>query len=143
LGSDANFFFTSEQTNFRFSVLDQDPKKPKVAHVAGDLVSPAQRDKAEGEGGFVTATNRQLVRRLSISGSRDQKPFQKPMIPKKHDYTGQTGDKNNFSSAFVFGERGEDGNWKFFAQVVKGSMVEGFFNNALTENLQILNYIEI
>ena len=65
------------------------------------------------------------------------------MIPKGHDYTGQTGDQNSFSSAFVFGVRGEDENWKFFAQIAKGSMVEGFFNNALTENLQILNYIQI
>jgi len=143
LGSDANFFFTSELTNCRFSVLDPDPKKPKVAHVAGDLPSPPRRTKAEEDSGFVTKANLPLVRRLSISGSKDQRPFKQPVIPKKHDYTGQTGDPNNYSSAFVFGERGEDGNWKFFAQIVKGSMVEGFFNNTLTENLQILNYIPI
>jgi hypothetical protein len=125
LGSDANFFFTSELTNCRFSVLDPDPKKPKE------------------DSGFVTKANLPLVRRLSISGSKDQRPFKQPVIPKKHDYTGQRGDPNNYSSAFVFGERGEDGNWKFFAQIVKGSMVEGFFNNTLTENLQILNYIPI
>jgi hypothetical protein len=143
LGSDAYFFFTSELTNCRFSVLDPDPKKPKVAHVAGDLSTPTIRTQAEVGSGFVTKANQPLVRRLSISGSRDQRPYKQPVIPKKHEYTGQTGDPNNYSSAFVFGERGEDENWKFFAQIAKGSMVEGFFNHALTENLQILNYIQI
>jgi hypothetical protein len=149
LGSDANFFFTSELTNCRFSVLDPDLKKPKVAHVAGDLASRPKRDQAEVQSGFVSKANQQLVRRLSISDSRDVQPYSKPgtlklpKIPKKHDYTGQTGDKDKYSSAFVFGERGEDENWKFFAQIVKGSMVEGFFDNALTENLQILKYIQI
>jgi hypothetical protein len=98
--------------------------------VAGDLPGSARRTKAEEDSGFLAAANQPLVRRLSISGSKDRRPPKQPMIPKKHDYTGQTGDPNNYSSAFVFGERDEDGNWKFFAQVVKGSMVEGFFKHA-------------
>ena len=140
LGADANFFFTSELTNCRFSLLAPDPKRPKVAHVAGDLTRP-QRNQAEIQSGFCAPKDAR-VRRLSVSESRDQKPFNAPPIPKKHDYAGQNFDPDKHSSAFVFGQRDAQGDWKFFAQIAKGTLVEGFFDKQLTDNIQVLTYVD-
>ena len=60
LADKADFFFTSEMTNCRFTVWDDDPKKPKVAHVSGAVESGKPSDarntmeQAEGldSGGF-------------------------------------------------------------------------------------------
>ncbi|WP_157658465.1 glycohydrolase toxin TNT-related protein, partial [Burkholderia ubonensis] len=143
LGDEADFFFTSHLTNCRFCVLARDPANPNVAHVAGDLNSSAQRDKAERDAGFGVGEDGDLVRRLSISDSRQKRPFgSKTVIPKKHSYSGQTGLPDSHSSAFVYGHRQSDGSWKFDAQVVKGRLTEGFMDQKLTNDLPILDHID-
>jgi hypothetical protein len=139
LGDDADFFFTSELTNCRFSVLDPDPKHPRVAHIAGTLSRPA-RGAAEARVGLVDGGGAR-VRRLSISEGSDIKAnrFRPIEVPKKHDYRGQKGDLS--SSAFVFGYRDSDGNWNFGAQLVRGNMADtGVIKHALAEDLEILNH---
>lgn len=141
LGDEADFFFTSELTNCRFSVIATDPKKPKVAHVAGDIVSPLKRNEAEIASGFADKDSAKLARRLSISNSAERKPFRQPVIPKKHDYHGQSGKEDEYSSSFVFGRRNGSGDWEFYAQVVKGNMASGFYKNGLSDDLQVLNFV--
>lgn len=139
LGSEAKFLFTSHLTNCRFSVLERSSKHPIVAHVAGDLSSSAQRNKAEKDASFGIGHDSNLVRRLSISDSRERRPFgSKTVIPKKHNYTGQTGLPENYSSAFVFGYRDSTGIWKFDAQVVKGVLTGG---NTFTTDIQPVEYL--
>ncbi len=124
-------FFTSEMTGCRFSVLTGDLKKPRVAHVAGNLSSRKKRTDAEVDAKF-TSENPKLIRRLSISGSLGRK--------RKHDYAGQTGNQWA-SSAFVYGQRNEDsGEWAFFAQICKGVM--SVIKN-VTEDTTILGYVDI
>lgn len=126
LAAKADFFFTSEMTNCRFSVLVDDPKAPKVAHIAGDL-SKVDRTKADVQiFGTDASTNR--VRRLSISGSVGR--------AKWHDYGG-----GSVSSAFVFGQRdtGTEA-WRFCAQITKGCMAE---QSLISEDLTILRYATI
>ena len=119
LGDAADFFFTSEMTNCRFSILADDPKKPKVAHVAGNT-NKKDRDTYEVDDNFVTNENKGRARRFSVSqGSDPTKDFNPAnKFGKTHQYVGQ---RFGGSSAFVFGHRIE-GTWKFYAQVVKGSM---------------------
>jgi hypothetical protein len=138
LGDEADFFFTSELTNCRFSVLDPDLKRPKVAHVAGTLMGSKRRDAAEISSNF-TETSEVRARRLSISEGKDIKGNKwVKSKQKKHDYRGQSGDS---SSAFVFGWRDDEGNWKFKAQIVKGNMSNTeVIKNTLAEDLEILNY---
>jgi hypothetical protein len=126
LGARADFFFTSELTNCRFSVLADDPKAPKVAHIAGNLNKPA-RTNAEKEV-FGTEASEKRVRRLSISGAFGSKA--------SHDYGG-----GSVSSAFVFGQRdpGTEA-WKFFAQVTKNCMA-GI--STVSADLTILRYATI
>lgn len=118
LDGDASYFFTSQMTGCRFKVLSSDAKKPKVAHIAGDL-SKSQRDRKElallatvDESVRVTGSGR----RLSVSGA------------KEHEYTGQVdkGEDGDHGSAFVFGVRDGDGNWSFKAQIVKANLADQF-----------------
>ena len=64
LGDKADFFFTSEMTNCRFSVLVDNPKAPKVAHVAGNT---KKQDRNEWE-----------VRDGFVDDSRQQRPGRRP-----------------------------------------------------------------
>ena len=118
VGNEADYFFTSQMTGCRFKVLTAGGKNPKVAHIAGDL-SPSQRQKAEDkllepieESARATGTSR----RLSVSGS------------KAHEYTGQVDNKGqeDQGSAFVFGVKDPDNDWKFQAQIVKASLADEF-----------------
>jgi hypothetical protein len=124
LGAAAEFFFTSEMTNCRFSVLDENPKTPRVAHVAGNTL-PKDRNAWEKRDGFI-ADDTKRVRRLSVSGSLGRKA--------KHLYAG-----DRHSSAFTFGLRQADGDWKFFAQVTKGCMAAV---NRVSDDLAILGYVD-
>ncbi len=140
LGTGAKFFFTSELTNCRFSVLDPDTKHPTVAHVAGNLSSPSQRTNAATDKGFVATAATGRMRSLSVSDSRDRTNFQtKVKTLALHEYRGQR--KGEESSAFVFGIRDKDDKWAFGAQIVKGNMGDvGIIKQTLTQNLEILNY---
>jgi hypothetical protein len=115
LGDKADFFFTSHLTNCRFSILADDPKKPKVAHVAG-TGNPGNRNEWEKTSGFVDKDSAKRARRFSVSGGLD--PAIKTRAVKPHMYLGQERQTNQ-SSAFVFGER-VNGTWEFHAQIVKG-----------------------
>ncbi|MDP1534640.1 MAG: hypothetical protein Q8N44_13465 [Rubrivivax sp.] len=109
MGADANFFFTSQMTGCRFSVLTKEGEPPKVAHVAGTLSKP-KRDEAEGK--LVTAmggADSVRARRLSVSQTSE------------HGYAGQTVDPG---SAFVYGVRNADDNtWTFAAQIVGANLI--------------------
>ncbi len=126
VGGDAGYFFTSQMTGCRFKVLSSDAKKPKVAHIAGDL-SKGQRDKKEVA---LLATVDESVRvaglgrRLSVSGA------------KAHEYTGQVdkGKDEDHGSAFVFGVKDSDGNWSFKAQIVKANLADQFKFNIARKN---------
>jgi len=111
LGSAADFFFTTQMTGCRFSVLTDDPKKPKVAHVAGTL----SKTKRNEEDAATFKSDIKNVRRLSITEQKAE----------GHHYAGQTGDGEG-SSAFVYGLRGKEGNWEFEAQIVNVVIVQGF-----------------
>jgi hypothetical protein len=126
LGSKADFFFTSEMTNCRFSVLADDTKMPKVAHVAGNT-NKHDRNKWEVRDKFVDELSKARVRRFSISGSVGK--------GKKHEYGG-----GNVSSAFTFGTRDDNGDWKFFAQITKGCLSS---MAVFSTDLQILGYVEV
>lgn len=115
LGDEADFFFTSHLTNCRFSILADDPKKPKVAHVSG-TGNATKRNQWEKDAGFVDDSSKGRARRLSVSGGYDPEMHKKV---KDHMYLGQ--DRANKSSAFVFGQRVKDV-WEFHAQIVKGSL---------------------
>lgn len=126
LDASADFFFTSEMTNCRFTVLADDPKAPKVAHIAGNL-DKSQRNAEEQR---VFGANKK-VRRLSTSGAVGMGA---------HSYRGQVdGNADLSSSAFVFGVRTEDG-WQFLAQVVKGVMSS---KPELLEDVRDLNFVDI
>jgi hypothetical protein len=111
LGSDADYFFTTQMTGCRFSVLTGDPKRPKVSHVAGTL----EKSKRNAEDAKTFGTDVKNVRRLSITGQKAE----------GHHYGGQTGDGKG-SSAFVYGLRSKEGNWAFEAQIVDIVIVQGF-----------------
>jgi hypothetical protein len=131
LGDAADFFFTSQLTNCRFSILADNPRTPKVAHVAGNTKTK-DRDMWELDAKFVDASNRTRARRFSVSQGFDPSVHKKP---KDHLYVGQ---RFNHSSAFVFGRR-ESEIWKFYAQVVQGNM-SAPANIDLTTDLTILKY---
>jgi hypothetical protein len=129
LGKDADYFFTSQLTNCRFSVLDvTDSHKPKVAHVAGNDGSSIKRNKMEAEAGFLDPGKR--VRRLSISQSMDKRSERK-----RHDYAGTSVKDDIRSSAFVYGLRDDVSGWRFAAQIVKGDM-----SGPLTGDVTILQH---
>ena len=101
----APLFFTSELTGCRVTTLQDlnNPKKAKVAHLAGDMpLGAVDRNRAEKKlfpgAGKNTADPR--ARRMSISGGT---PY------------------GNSTSAFVIGYATPSG-WKFVAQVVTGQM---------------------
>jgi len=126
LDGTADFFFTSEMTNCRFTVMAANPKAPKVAHIAGTL-DKGKRNEEELK--VFGAKNR--VRRLSVSGA---------VGVGAHTYRGQdNSDPQLRSSAFVYGVR-DDGGWKFFAQVVKGVMSS---KPELLEDIRELNFVDI
>jgi len=125
LGEAAAFFFTSEMTNCRFTVLVENPKAPKVAHIAGTLDKGA-RNSSEKE----VFGEKKRVRRLSISGA---------VGAGSHTYRGQDGAEADRSSAFVFGVR-ETAGWQFHAQIVKGVMN---CKPSLTDDLTILGHVDI
>jgi hypothetical protein len=131
LADAADFFFTSQLTNCRFSILADNPRTPKVAHVAGNT-NAKDRNTWELEAGFVDASSAKRARRLSVSQGFDPSVHKKP---KEHRYVGQ---RFSASSAFVFGRR-ENEIWKFYAQVVKGNM-SAPANIDLTTDLTILKY---
>lgn len=137
LGEEAKFFFTSEMTNCRFSVLVNDLKKPTVSHIAGTL-SPPQRTKKEGE---VLAGEAKDKRRLSVSGGRGK--YNRGVLvagTQIHQYRGTgTGRPAEDSSVFVWGETSAEGNWKFTAQITAGDMS----TSTLTEDLQCLGFVDI
>ncbi len=138
LGSDAKFFFTSEMTNCRFSVLVTDPKKPTVAHIAGTIPKQVDRSKLEGE---VLKGETKDKRRLSVTGGRGEwsKGKLKPgSVIHEYRGTGFGRPKEN-SSVFVWGEANSDGVWKFTAQITAGDMSE----SKLTEDLQCLGFVDI
>jgi len=142
LGDKTDFFFTSEMTNCRFTVWDDDPKKPKVAHVSGAVErgNPSKaRDEMEQTAGLKTSTGR----RLSIVGGRDvYSGFPKKVLQqaKTHEYRGQQEAGGGASSAFVFGRRDAEGKWSFCAQVVKGNMAEV---KVIEEDLAVLGHVYI
>lgn len=117
LGGDADYFFTSQMTGCRFTVLSKDAKSPKVTHMAGTM-SKTKRNTEEGNlvkqmGGSDVVRSR----RLSVSDV------------KSHGYAGQLsgGAAKDSSSAFVYGVRDTGSKeWSFAAQIVKAAMVESF-----------------
>ena len=116
LGPDADFFFTSHMTNCRFTVLDPNPRTPRVSHIAGDL-NPSERQKAENKLLGIDEKlpkNKVLVRRLSQRDCMGARAL--------HTYAGQDG--RPASSAFVFGKGGASGDWKFYAQITAGVRTE-------------------
>jgi hypothetical protein len=123
LGGDANFFFTSQMTGCRFSVLTDDPKKPKVSHVAGTL-SKTDRNTADKEN-FGDGIKSKNFRRLSVSQQL------------KHHYKGQITSTEG-SSAFVYGVSDKEGSWSFAAQIVDLVIVQGF-NPKKTANKPTVN----
>jgi hypothetical protein len=118
LGDQAQFMFTSELTNCRFSVLTGNMANPVVSHVEGTGGSEG-RDKLESETKVFPTREadkeKKLMRRLSVH-------FREADVSgKKHEYVGQDGAKK--SSAFVFGYREtKTSPWKFYAQIVTGVM---------------------
>ena len=120
LGDKAQFMFTSEMTNCRFSVLTGDMAKPMVAHVEG-TVSSSKRDEFEVRAKFPARKDDtdKRMRRLSVSGVKNPTRDGKDATTPKHQYYGQDGAKK--SSAFVFGYS-KDKTWKFYAQIVTGVM---------------------
>ena len=117
LGDDADYFFTSQMTGCRFTVLKVDGNATKVAHMAGTL-SKTKRNEAEQQlaeklGGGKAVTSR----RLSVSGV------------KEHGYGGQL-QNDSAGSAFVYGVR-ENGTWTFAAQIVQAVITESY--NAKTK----------
>lgn len=102
MGDDAQYFFTSQMTGCRFSVLTKEGAPVKVAHIAGTLSQPkrsAEEDKLVTQMG---GPEQVRARSLSVSGASE------------HGYSGQTADPG---SAFVYGVF-EDGAWHFGAQIV-------------------------
>jgi hypothetical protein len=150
LDDKADFFFTSEMTNCRFTVWDDDPKKPKVAHVSGSVEAgkgtPSdKRNTMEQTAGLDASKGR----RLSISGGRDVyvsaltqgKMVKTLKAAKQHEYRGQEKIGDGPSSAFVFGQRDKtNGKWSFAAQVVKGNMAEV---SLIEDDLTVLQYVYI
>jgi hypothetical protein len=120
LGDKAQFMFTSEMTNCRFSVLTGDMAKPMVAHVEGTK-GPSKRDEFEVAAKFPARKDdkQKLMRRLSVTGVKNPTRDASDKTTPKHQYFGQDGAEK--SSAFVFGYR-KDTTWKFYAQIVKGVM---------------------
>lgn len=115
-----NYFFTSQMTNCRFSVLTKDTKTPKVAHTAGDLMGTVKRDQAEDK--IEVTGERDRSRRLSVRGG----------ALGLHGYVGQQTKKvddkvvDDSGSAFVYGVRNKDSKeWTFAAQIVKGNLKDG------------------
>lgn len=112
LGKGADYFFTSQMTGCRFTILNADGKQTKVAHMAGTWIK-SKRDQAEKAlvedmGGSKTVS----TRRLSISQV------------KEHGYGGQLND-DRVGSAFVYGVR-KDATWTFAAQIVQAAITESF-----------------
>lgn len=129
LGDAAEWLFTSQMTNCRFTVLTENERAVKVAHLAGTLNSSNLRTKWEenAANNFITSPTTQKARRFSRTGNELQ-------------YKGNTNDDHEkSSSAFVFGRK-ENGEWKFYTQVVHGFRT---VNNthSLTDNIKILTTI--
>ncbi|HYY31479.1 MAG TPA: hypothetical protein VE860_26290 [Chthoniobacterales bacterium] len=127
LGDAAEWLFTSQMTNCRFTVLTENDKAVKVAHLAGTMNSSQLRTNWEEkpQNKFFTSPETQKVRRFSASGNE--------LL-----YAGNKGDQSEkSSSAFVFGRK-ESGEWKFYTQVNQGFRT---VNNtiALTDNIKILS----
>jgi hypothetical protein len=121
LDDKAQFMFTSEMTNCRFSVLTSNMAKPMVAHVEG-TGSFAKRDEYEVVAKFPSRKDdtEKRMRRLSVSGIKNPTRDESDIKTPRHRYVGQVGTK---SSAFVFGYRKEkEPTWKFYAQIVEGVM---------------------
>ncbi|MEP6502501.1 MAG: hypothetical protein ABJD97_04180 [Betaproteobacteria bacterium] len=123
LGGDANFFFTSQMTNCRFTVLTDNTNVPKVAHLAGTWTA-TKRDAEELKLKEATELERGTTMRARSLSVSDK--------DKSHDYRGQ--DKPDPSSAFVYGVRNsQTSTWSFGAQVVKGMMPRPFPEKAAVQ----------
>lgn len=120
LGTEADWLFTSEMTNCRFTILTENDVAVKVAHIAGDL---SRQNREACSSGLVTNPATQRTRSLSVTGNDIL-------------YQGQGKTAADGSSAFVFGRR-EQGVWKFYAQVVGGFRTVGNTKN-LADNITIL-----
>jgi hypothetical protein len=140
LDDKAQFMFTSEMTNCRFSVLTSDMAKPMVAHVEG-TGSFTKRDEYEVAAKFPARKDdtEKRTRRLSVSGVKNPTRDDLDKTTPRHQYVGQVGKK---SSAFVFGYRKEkEPAWKFYAQIVEGVMAGDGMNalKSATEKVVPLN----
>ncbi len=126
LAEAADWLFTSQMTNCRFTILTENDKAVKVAHLAGTLNSSKLRTDWEENPAnkFISSPTTQRARRFSASGN--------DLL-----YAGNKGDQSEkSSSAFVFGHK-EKGEWKFYTQVNQGFRT---VNNtiALTDDIKIL-----
>lgn len=129
LGDKADWLFTSEMTNCRFTILTEGDVAVKVAHLAGDINTGAGRTKWEenAKNGFITNPETQKARRLSRSAN-------------ELGYVGNINDsQDKSSSAFVFGRR-VDGAWKFYTQIAGGFRTVSN-TRLLTENINIITTI--
>lgn len=117
LSGDADYLFTSQMTDCRFTVLSNDSGPVKVAHLAGTLGKGGRNTKQTELIKEMGGPENVRARSLSTSGSTGKTP--------EHQYTGQRID--NPGSAFVFGLRDTNANtWSFHAQIVKAALIEGF-----------------
>ena len=127
LGAAAEFFFTSEMSNCRFSVLAEGTT-PRVAHIAGNEGQRSKRNEYEKTAmASVSKDDLKKVRRLSVSQGL------------KHGYFGSDAmTAEDKSSAFVFGRRQPDNTWKFYAQIAKGFMDGTILAKPLVNNVAIV-----
>lgn len=147
LEAEADYMFTSELTNCRFSVLSGLGSRVMVSHASGTLASGAM-DHGEIEGGFGVPRDPKLVPSATKTAIREKRlqPIPRPegatyhtlakaklRAPNKpndegelkgeytNPYHGQ--DSPDPTSAFVYGLRDTaTGKWTVRAQVVKGNL---------------------
>jgi hypothetical protein len=136
LGDAAEFFFTSEMTNCRFSILTPSDKEPVVAHIAGtaskderNALERAMVKEVEGKDGWKKATS--VLEVKDLAKLKDLKPDDPPArgrslsvsgAPELHAYKGQRARFEDSGSAFVFGKFTDKAKWKFYAQICGGNI---------------------
>ena len=112
LKEEAEYFFTSQLTGCRFSLLTKEGEPPKVVHIAGTLERGQRNTKEKGIVDTMGGSGAVKARRLSVS---DRKTL-------GHGYSGQSSDP---SSAFVYGLLDKESKaWAFHAQIVKAALIE-------------------
>lgn len=135
LGVDAKFFFTSEMTNCRFSILTKSEKEPVVAHIAGTASRPernalerAMVKEVEGKDGW--KRDKSVLEVKDLAKLKDLKPDDPPARGRSlsvsgadvHGYKGQRDTFEDSGSAFVFGKFIDDARWNFYAQICSGNI---------------------